>query len=242
MQTAEMWLLLCDCFNWPDGVMVDVWCVLSTLGDTGRHWVTCDQSVTRSADPQLLVPQCTQSSRSAALALYSVDCCPPVLTGLEVIFNTKYQNWHNKYKSATASSALPSTGPHRSSLLVSATTIGGTYNYLFVIPGGAQQFNNLKGIVCWRVNSPGLDFSMFWVKLSLKWLLANLSAKFLLFKFSIFLGFQSNLILTLCKLRTEGAKPSILEQNFKKFKQVSVSKTNPSLWNIKCCLLGPKLC
>ena len=102
--------------------------------------------------------------------------------------------------------------------------------------------NNLKGIVCWRVNSPGLDFSMFWVKLSLKWLLANLAAKFLLFKFSIFLGFQSNLILTLCKLRTEGAKPSILEQNSKKFKQVLVSKPNPSMWKIKWCLLGPKLC
>ena len=73
----------------------------------------------------------------------------------------------------------------------------------------AQQF---QGNCFWRVNSPGLDFSMFWVKLSLKWLLANLSARFLPFKFSIFLGFQSNLILTLRKLRPGwGTKPPFLQ-------------------------------
>ena len=213
---------------WCDGCCL-VWS-RSLLATTGWWHVisVISLSVTGPADPQLLVPLCTPSSAALTAVhsdfLYSPGC------GLFLTQNIKTDTTNINH-------------PHRLFRTLRHTSPDWSHQEKLeeLIITCLWSLRNSKGIVCWRVNSPGLDFSMFWVKLSLKWLLANLSAKFLLWKFSIFLGFQSNLILTLCKLRTEGAKPSILEQKFKKFKQVSVSKPNPSLWKIKCSLLGPKL-
>ena len=114
-----------------------VWWLLPGLVSVspGHYWVVtcdqCDQSVChRACWPPATGPP-----------VYTQLCCPhcctlrlSVLTGLRVIFNTKYQNWHNKYQSAKQ--ALPHSSPHSSSL-VPPTKIGITYNYLFVI---AQQF------------------------------------------------------------------------------------------------------
>ena len=126
-----------------------VWWLLPGLVSVspGHYWVVtcdqCDQSVChRACWPPATGPP-----------VYTQLCCPhcctlrlSVLTGLRVIFNTKYQNWHNKYQSSTQT--LPDTSPHQS-WLVPPAKIGRTYNYLFVI---AQKFEGnclLEGQFPW---------------------------------------------------------------------------------------------